>query len=95
MSKIITLTCKSCGGTMEFDGKNNIIACPFCGSKEILIESDKVKVEQIKADVEKAKIHSEEKRSNMEFINEIKDNIIGVIALIFFLILLYIGSTMV
>ena len=61
-TKIIKLTCDDCGGTMSVNGDQNLIVCPFCGSKRIVIESDTVKVEQIRsgASVEKQRIQSNE-----------------------------------
>ena len=35
---------------MEFDEKHRIIVCPYCGSKELIEESDDVKIERIKSD---------------------------------------------
>lgn len=36
------LECKSCGGNMEIDYENNIIVCPYCGAKELIINNGKV-----------------------------------------------------
>lgn len=46
----IHLVCQHCGSTMEFDEKHRIIVCPYCGSKELIEESDDVKIERIKSD---------------------------------------------
>lgn len=46
------LICESCGGTMEVDADKSIISCPYCGSKELIEESDEVKIAKIKADAE-------------------------------------------
>lgn len=45
----VHLTCKNCGSSMTFDDDKQIVACPYCGSKELLIESDDVKIERIKS----------------------------------------------
>lgn len=45
-TKLIRLRCSECGGTM--DNQNGILFCPFCGSKELIDESDAVKIEQIR-----------------------------------------------
>ena len=36
------LKCKSCNGTMEMDEERPILFCPYCGSKELVEESDDV-----------------------------------------------------
>ena len=56
----IDLTCKSCGGTREIDKKNKVIVCPYCGSKEQLIDIDQFNDQEQKnvqhaADIEKFK----------------------------------------
>lgn len=47
--KVIHLTCQNCGSSMTFDDDKQIVACPYCGSKELLLESDDVKIERIKS----------------------------------------------
>ena len=42
------LVCQKCGGTMDFYDKQNVLFCAYCGSKEIIIESDYIKSEYIK-----------------------------------------------
>lgn len=66
---------------MTFDNDNSISFCPYCGSKEIITESDYVKVEQIKnkrieniaynknqneLDIEKQKLEYELKKKKIE-----------------------------
>lgn len=46
--KTYKLLCKSCGGTMTIENENPVLVCPFCGSKELIVESDAVTVERIK-----------------------------------------------
>lgn len=46
----IRLTCQNCGSSMTFDNEKQIIACPYCGSKELIPESDNVKIERIKSE---------------------------------------------
>ncbi len=43
-----TLHCKSCNGTMTIEDDRPVLSCPFCGSKELIAESDAVTVERIK-----------------------------------------------
>ena len=51
---IVKLTCEDCGGTMGINSNQNVIVCPFCGSKKIILESDEVKI--AKAEVEKRQL---------------------------------------
>ncbi len=48
-SRLIKLVCEDCHGTMEIDRKSNIIYCPYCGSKKLIIESDEVKKQAIRS----------------------------------------------
>ena len=50
MSNAIRLRCQDCDGIMEIDEKREVKLCPFCGSKEIIIEGDKVKVPRINSE---------------------------------------------
>ena len=54
--KSIQLTCSRCNATMvlEKHGNYSSISCPYCGSStDLLIESDRVKVAQIREDTER------------------------------------------
>lgn len=48
------LKCKSCDGTLFVDEEREILQCPYCGSSELLIESDEVTIERIKQKSKKA-----------------------------------------
>ena len=52
ITKTKILICKRCGGTMDVTDERQVLYCPYCGSKELLIESDKVKIEKYRADVQ-------------------------------------------
>lgn len=43
-----TLKCSECGSSMQLDGEKDILCCPYCGSKKIIIESDYVRLEKYK-----------------------------------------------
>lgn len=47
-TRIHTMRCEHCGGTMEITDDRQIMFCPFCQSQNILIESDDVKVANFK-----------------------------------------------
>ena len=40
------LVCKSCGGQLDISENEEYVYCPFCGSKNLIIESDTVKIEK-------------------------------------------------
>lgn len=45
----VQLKCKSCNGVMDIDEDRPILKCSFCGSKEIILEGDKVAIQRIKS----------------------------------------------
>ncbi len=47
------LKCKSCGGTLNYEEGSDVLVCPYCGAREILAESDAVKIEKIRSDAYK------------------------------------------
>ncbi len=47
-TKLIKLHCKNCGGEMSIDPDASQITCPYCGEKQVLLDSDKVKIEKEK-----------------------------------------------
>ena len=44
----IHLVCQHYGSVMDYD-ERQIVACPYCGSRELVEESDDVKIERIKS----------------------------------------------
>lgn len=44
----ISLICSSCGGTLSVDENSSVLLCPFCGAKELLLESETVEIEKIR-----------------------------------------------
>lgn len=59
--KIIKMKCESCGEIMDYNKEKEIIFCPYCGSKDLIIASDKVQIARIKAETEKAKMEYAER----------------------------------
>lgn len=57
------MRCQVCGGHLDVNEGQEILFCPYCGSKELVLESDEVKIERIKAkaytDVELEKLKNE------------------------------------
>ena len=48
-SNIVRLRCEDCDGVMEIDESREVISCPYCGSKKIVLESDGIKIEKIRS----------------------------------------------
>lgn len=46
-TKTILLKCKNCNGELIVDENQQIVLCPYCGSKELMVESDSVKTAKI------------------------------------------------
>lgn len=73
---LLRLKCQDCKGALDYNPENSQVACcPFCGSKNIVIESDVVTIERIRAkrdlDMEKEKNrqkNEEDKRSTKEIL---------------------------
>lgn len=66
----ISLKCKRCNGTLTVDEGKSILACPYCGAKELIIESDAVTIEKIKADTQKTIEHERLKSEENQQIRE-------------------------
>lgn len=52
MAEVIKMKCAECGGALDVNSDRKVMCCPFCGSKNLIVESDYVKVEteRIKAE---------------------------------------------
>ena len=46
--KLIKLRCKNCNGEMTIDSNEKQITCPYCGTKQVILDSDAVKIEKEK-----------------------------------------------
>ena len=44
----IQLQCKNCGGNLTIDSQREVLICPFCGSEELITDSDAVAFERIR-----------------------------------------------
>ena len=64
------LRCKSCNGVMTIQGDDRILSCPYCGSRELILESDNVTIQRIKSKTEKEiemeRIHHQERQQIRE-----------------------------
>jgi DNA-directed RNA polymerase subunit RPC12/RpoP len=48
LKKVVQLRCSNCSGLMTVEEGSLIIACSYCGSKELILESDEVTIEKIR-----------------------------------------------
>jgi len=46
--KTIKIRCEDCNGEMTIDSEKNVIICPFCGSKRLIIDDKDVAIEKIR-----------------------------------------------
>lgn len=49
----VHLTCQKCGGTLAVDEEKTVLLCPYCGSKELIIEDGRVTAQRIKSETYK------------------------------------------
>lgn len=69
--KIVRLVCQDCGGIMSVDEDQDkqVLLCPYCGSKKMLLESDGVKIEKIRShtELEKERINREIELKKLQY----------------------------
>lgn len=51
--KKLSLVCEKCGGVLQVDEGKEVVACPYCGSKTLILESDEVTKERIRTAAQK------------------------------------------
>ena len=85
----ISLKCKDCGGIVEVDPSKNVLFCPYCGSKAMIPESDKVKIARIKAEecIEREKERQKTNRNSDKWLH-----IVMISFFAFFVLIAIIGS---
>ena len=100
------LECKHCGGFMDVDETRNVKICPYCGSKELVEESDQVTMQRIKShawkEVEQEKEETRrviarghevtERQKSSDSSKKSRNDTIIMIALIGMLLIIYILS---
>ena len=87
------LKCKNCNGTLEITDDKEISFCPYCGTKFLHSESDKVKIakqkneahakiemhkQDVSKDIEIAKLNHEFKKRHEETKDTILSLIVGI-----------------
>lgn len=89
--KVLRLKCQNCNGVMDVDEDKMIAFCPYCGSKNLIIESDVVKVEKIRSQtkITKEQIHRDQAitEKELELKKEKQDFKMGMIGSLSFLLL--------
>lgn len=51
--KKLSLVCEQCGGVLQVDDGKEVVACSYCGSKTLILESDDVTKERIRTTAQK------------------------------------------
>ena len=60
------MKCQQCSGTLTMDKEGDILVCPYCGSKELLLDSENVAVEKIKQQTEFKKWEREDQKEQQK-----------------------------
>ena len=58
----IRLSCENCGAVLTPEKNEEIMTCPYCGSKHLFRESDQVKIARMNAAAEKERLRTEKKQ---------------------------------
>lgn len=83
--------CPNCGGVLNIDSHGSTVECPFCGGRfplsELLGESDSVKIERIRRDVELGRQNLELERmrqaeAEIERTETAKKSVLGKVAMV-------------
>ena len=91
--RTIRLRCRNCDGTMEADAENRILTCPYCGSRELIVESEAIRLEKLRAkQAQEEAARAEEEKSTRTFEKSIFRRVLIVFA-IFSLIFSLMGFT--
>ncbi len=61
----MTMKCKKCDGDMTLSKDGKMLICPYCGTTELVDESDAVKTERIRQDAYK-EVESEKRQIESE-----------------------------
>lgn len=82
----IIMKCKQCNGTLTMEKEGDILSCPYCGSKELLLDSDSVAIEKIRQQTEFKKWEREDfketQKRNEQQEHKYKFGAFGVISII-------------
>ena len=62
----IRLRCRSCDGIMTADEDGKFMICPYCGSKELIVDNEKVALARLQARQEELRAKQEKEREEKE-----------------------------
>ncbi len=68
--QIKKLICDNCNGVIEYDDEKEILTCPYCGSEEIILYSEELKLAQYNASSKESDARIEEAVTERETIDE-------------------------
>ena len=83
MQSAIRLQCKSCGGNLTIDPQREVLICPFCGSEELITDSDAVAVEKIRQKTTFKQWEHEDAKQKEQERSAYKKSKAGIVALVF------------
>lgn len=83
LHNIIYLQCKNCGGNLTVDAQREVLICPFCGSKELITDSDAVAVEKIRQKTTFKQWEHEDAKQKEQERSAYKKSKAGIVALVF------------
>jgi DNA-directed RNA polymerase subunit RPC12/RpoP len=76
--KIIKMKCRDCGGELEINSDTSVILCPYCGSKSLVLDSEKVRIERMRInavrDIELENIRSQYSLNSKQYDLELLKN---------------------
>ena len=83
MQSAIRLQCKSCGGNLTIDPQREVLICPFCGSEELITDSDAVAVEKIRQKTTFMQWEREDAKRKEKERSAYRNSKAGIVALVF------------
>lgn len=66
-TKRMQMRCQNCNGELRFDSDKSILSCPFCGSTEIIVESDEVKLQRMQNEIETERLLAQERQQKRQY----------------------------
>ena len=82
----IRLQCHNCGGELTIDPQKEILASPFCGSKELITDSDVVEVEKIRQQTAFKQWEREDNERKEQERSAYRNSKAGIVSLVFSII---------
>ena len=79
----IQLQCKNCGGNLTIDSQREVLICPFCGSEELITDSDAVAVEKIRQKTTFMQWEREDAKRKEKERSAYRNSKAGIVALVF------------